>query len=90
MAALVRQVRGLSFERIVTPVLFIHSPKDQVVDPVETAGIARRWGGPATLLDPGDIGDPFGHLIAGDALSPKTTAVIAADIIKWFNNTAQP
>jgi alpha-beta hydrolase superfamily lysophospholipase len=90
MAALVRQVRGPPFERIATPVLFIHSPKDQVVDPVETAGIARRWGGPATLLDPGDIGDPFGHVIAGDALSPKTTAAIAADIIKWFNNISQP
>ncbi|WP_349434443.1 alpha/beta fold hydrolase [Pararhizobium sp. A13] len=90
MAALVKQVRGLPFEKIGTPVLFIHSAKDQVVDPLQTARIAKRWGGPATLLDPGDIGDPYGHVIAGDALSPKTTAAIAADIIKWFNSRQQP
>jgi alpha-beta hydrolase superfamily lysophospholipase len=89
MAALVKQVRSLPFERIGTPALFIHSARDQVVDPAQTARVARRWGGPATLLDPGDIGDPCGHVIAGDALSPKTTAAIAADIIKWFSNIQQ-
>jgi len=86
MAALVKEVRGLLFEKIGTPVLFIQSTKDQVVDPRQTARIAKRWGGPAARLDPGDIGDPYGHVIAGDALSPKTTAAIATDIIKWFSN----
>ncbi|MCV9960439.1 lysophospholipase [Pararhizobium sp. BT-229] len=84
MAALVRQVRNLPFERITTPTLFIHSPKDTVVDPAQTARIAERWGGPATLLDPGDIGDPHGHVIAGNALSPKTTATVVEVILNWF------
>lgn len=86
MAALVKEVRGLPFEKIGTPVLFIQSEKDQVVDALQTARITRRWGGPATLLDPGDVGDPYGHVIAGDALSPKTTSAIATDIIKSFSN----
>jgi pimeloyl-ACP methyl ester carboxylesterase len=86
MADLIKEIRGLPFEKIGTPALFIQSAKDQVVDPLQTARVARRWGGPATLVDPGDVGDPYGHVVAGDALSPKTTEAIAKDIRKWFIN----
>ncbi|MCV9996979.1 alpha/beta fold hydrolase [Pararhizobium sp. YC-54] len=89
VASLVAQVRALPFERIGTPALFIQSPRDQVVDARQTAAVAGRWGGPATLLDPGETGDPYAHVIAGDALSPKTTGRLAVNVIDWFKYIIQ-
>lgn len=89
MARLVKIVSTLPFESITAPALFLHSPRDQVIDPNRTRTVAERWGGPATLLDPGDIGDPHGHVIAGDALSPKTTDSLIEIILKWFRKTVQ-
>jgi predicted alpha/beta hydrolase family esterase len=89
MASLVVQARALPFEAIKTPALIIQSPGDQVVDARQTSAVAKRWGGPATLFDPGDIGDPHGHVVAGDALSPKTTGHLAEVIIDWFTKNNQ-
>ncbi|HTO31319.1 MAG TPA: alpha/beta hydrolase [Pararhizobium sp.] len=89
MARLVRIVSALPFEKITTPALFLHSPRDQVIDPNRTRVVTERWGGPATLLDPGDIGDPHGHVIAGDALSPQTTELLVAVILNWFRKVDQ-
>lgn len=89
VASLVAQVRALPFEEISTPVLFIQSARDQVVDARQTSAVAARWGGPAAILDPGEIGDPHGHVPAGDALSPKTTDRLAKSIIDWFSKTNQ-
>ncbi|WP_455271382.1 alpha/beta hydrolase [Rhizobium herbae] len=89
VASLVAQVRALPFERIGTSTLFIQSPGDQVVDARQTSAVAARWGGPASTLDPGEIGDPYGHVVAGDALSPTTTRRIAEEIINWFRQTRQ-
>ncbi|WP_438748347.1 alpha/beta hydrolase [Pararhizobium sp. O133] len=87
MARLVKIVSALPFERITAPALFLHSPRDQVIDPNRTRIVAERWGGTATLLDPGDIGDSHGHVIAGDALSPKTTDSLVEVILNWFRKT---
>lgn len=89
VASLVAQVRALPFERIGTPALFIQSPRDQVVDARQTSAVAGRWGAAVTLLDPGETGDPCAHVVAGDALSPKTTGRLAANIIDWFKYTVQ-
>lgn len=89
VASLVAKARLLPLETIATPTLFIQSPEDQVVDARQTSAVAARWGGPATILDPGDIGDPYGHVIAGDALSPQTTDRLAKIIIDWFNKANQ-
>ncbi len=89
MARLVKIVSTLPFESITAPALFLHSPRDQVIDPNRTRIVAERWGGPATLLDPGDIGDPHGHVIAGDALSPNTTESLIGIILNWFRKDVQ-
>lgn len=89
MASLVAKARSLPFETIPTPTLFVQSPGDQVVDARQTAAVVARWGGPATMLDPGAVGDPYGHVVAGAALSPQTTAQITKDIINWFNKLSQ-
>ncbi|WP_426125365.1 alpha/beta hydrolase [Pararhizobium sp. PWRC1-1] len=89
VASLVAKARSLPFETIPTPTLFIQSPADQVVDARQTSAVAARWGGPADILDPGEIGDPYGHVAAGDVLSPKTTDRLADIIIDWFNKANQ-
>lgn len=89
MARLVKIVSALSFEQIKVPTLFLHSSRDQVIDPNQTRVVTERWGGPATMLDPGDIGDPHGHVIAGDALSPNTTESLIEIILNWFRKTVQ-
>lgn len=86
MAALVKQVAAMAFEKASIPALFIASPRDTVVDPERTAAVARRWGAPVVEIDPGEIGDIDGHLPAGDALSPGSTERLAAKIIKWIRN----
>ncbi len=89
MAVLVAQARALPFGNIRVPVLFIRSPADRVVDATQTDAVAARWGGPATILDPGNVDDPHGHVIAGDALSPSTTNRIAEDTLNWFRKVKQ-
>ncbi|WP_244484305.1 MULTISPECIES: alpha/beta hydrolase [unclassified Rhizobium] len=89
MARLVKIVSTLSYENIRVPALFLHSSRDQVIDHSRTQVVAERWGGQATLLDPGDIGDPHGHVIAGDALSPNTTKSLIGIILNWFRKDVQ-
>lgn len=89
MASLVAQARALPFEAIPIPVLLIQSAADRVVDARQTSAVATRWGGPATVLDPGEVGDPHNHVVAGDALSPETTAGLSELIVDWFNKTNQ-
>lgn len=84
VASLVAQTRALPFETTKTPALIIQSPADQVVDARQTYAISGRWGGPVTMLDPGEIGDPYSHVVAGDALSPQTTGRLTNTIVNWF------
>lgn len=89
VASLVAQTRALPFESIPTPTLIIQSPADQVVDARQTSAVAARWGGPAIMLDPGEIADPYSHIVAGDALSPNTTDRLAKGIVDWFKSIHQ-
>lgn len=89
VASLVAQTRALPFETTKTPALIIQSPADQVVDARQTYAISGRWGGSVTMLDPGEIGDPYSHIIAGDALSPQTTGRLTETIVNWFKSIRQ-
>jgi pimeloyl-ACP methyl ester carboxylesterase len=71
-------------ETIRIPALFIFSDGDQVVRPELTREIAGRWGGPHEMVPVQHSGDRYNHVIAGDALSPSTTDVMADRIVAWI------
>ncbi len=84
MARIVRLAVRCPVESIAVPALFIQSPSDRVVRFDKTMAVASRWGAPHRLLDPGPVGDPERHVVAGDALSPATTAPLARAIVDWL------
>ncbi|WP_244498529.1 alpha/beta hydrolase [Aureimonas ureilytica] len=84
MARLVEVVRGLDMSAIHVPALFITSPNDVLVDPEKTAEIAAHWGAPHEEISVTDDGDPEHHLLAGDIVSPATTARLADQIAQWI------
>lgn len=83
MQALTELAYGAPVEKATIPALFIFSDSDRVVRPDRTREIAGRWGGAHELVPVDDTGDPDNHVIAGDALSPSTTAFLAQRIVVW-------
>ncbi|NUB44125.1 alpha/beta fold hydrolase [Fertoebacter nigrum] len=85
LAALMRHARGLEYSRAAAPALVIYNGADQVIDPARIAPVIDQWGGPVTVeqvsLGPGD--DRYGHVIAGDILSPGLTEPVVARITGW-------
>lgn len=84
MAALVKAVGAIDFGTIRTPAFFFYSRDDQVVDPAATDAVYAAWGGPKEKGMPGQIEDPYHHVIAGDALSPSGTAPAVAVLTHWL------
>ncbi|MFD2237851.1 alpha/beta hydrolase [Aureimonas populi] len=84
MAALTSHVRGLDFSAIGLPALFLYSPNDQIVDPLETERVIQRWGGPSEVLLVPQTSDPTGHMLAGDMFSPATTGIVVDAIAGWI------
>ncbi|TGQ47690.1 alpha/beta fold hydrolase [Mesorhizobium sp. M00.F.Ca.ET.216.01.1.1] len=84
MAALTKLAYGAPVEKATIPALFIFSNSDQVVRPDRTREIAGRWGAAHELGPVDDTGDRDNHVIAGDALSPSTTAFLAQRIAVWI------
>ncbi|WP_137934239.1 alpha/beta hydrolase [Mesorhizobium comanense] len=83
MQALTELAYAAPVEKAVIPALFIFSDSDKVVRPDRTREIAARWGAPHELVPVDDTGDPDNHVIAGDVLSPSTTAFLAQRISVW-------
>ncbi|RUT95048.1 alpha/beta hydrolase, partial [Mesorhizobium sp. M7A.T.Ca.TU.009.02.1.1] len=84
MQALTELAYGAPVEKATIPALFIFSDSDKVVRADRTREIAGRWGAPHELVPVDDTGDPDNHVIAGDALSPSTTAFLAQRIAVWI------
>ncbi|GLQ78173.1 lysophospholipase [Mesorhizobium huakuii] len=89
MQALTELAYGAPVEKADIPALFIFSDSDKVVRPDRTREIAGRWGAPHELVPVDDTGDPDNHVIAGDALSPSTTAFLAQRIAVWVEAVAK-
>ncbi|TSE02658.1 alpha/beta hydrolase [Mesorhizobium intechi] len=89
MQALTELAYGAPVEKAGIPALFIFSDSDRVVRPDRTREIAGRWGAPHELVPVDDTGDPDNHVIAGDALSPSTTAFLAQRIAVWIEAVAK-
>jgi pimeloyl-ACP methyl ester carboxylesterase len=88
LVALTRLAYATPVETITIPALFIFSDDDRVVRPELTREIAGRWGAQHELVPVEGSGDPFSHVIAGDALSPGTTQVLADRIVVWVKAVA--
>ena len=86
MAETVELARDVIVERVMIPALFIYAPADQVVDHSVTAQIAARWGGPHDVIEVTDSENTNQHVIAGDILSPNTTAGLADKTTAWIKN----
>ncbi|WP_363220651.1 alpha/beta fold hydrolase, partial [Mesorhizobium sp.] len=83
MVALTELAYGAPVEKATIPALFIFSDSDRIVRPDRTREIAGRWGAAHELVPVDDTGDRDNHVIAGDALSPATTAFLAQRIVVW-------
>ena len=88
LGALLRAVKGVEYEKIDIPTLFVFSDEDTVVSAARTRTVAARWGGDVSLyplqLQDGD--DPSSHVIAGDIMSPRQTKWVARQMIDWILN----
>ncbi|RUV54895.1 alpha/beta fold hydrolase [Mesorhizobium sp. M5C.F.Ca.IN.020.29.1.1] len=84
MAALTELAYGAPVEKANIPALFIFSDSDRIVRSDRTREIAGRWGAAHELVPVEDAGDRDNHVIAGDALSPATTAFLAQRIVVWI------
>ncbi|BAB47950.1 alpha/beta hydrolase [Mesorhizobium japonicum] len=89
MQALTELAYRAPVEKADIPALFIFSDSDRVVRPDRTREIAGRWGAPHELVPVDDTGDPDNHVIAGDVLSPSTTAFLAQRIAVWVEAVAK-
>lgn len=89
MEALVELAYAAPVEKATIPALFVFSDSDGVVRPDRTREIAARWSAPHELVPVDDTGDPDNHVIAGDALSPSTTAFLAERIVVWVKALTQ-
>ena len=84
MSAVVALAAEAPVERAGVPALFLFSDADKVVRPDLTRAIAARWGAPHALLTVDDANDPSHHVIAGDAVSPRTTQRLAKAVADWI------
>lgn len=89
MAALTELARNAAVDKIAIPTLFIFSDGDKVVRPDLTRDIAGRWGARHEIVAVEHNDDPSNHVIAGDALSPSTTDLLAQRIVDWVKATAR-
>ena len=86
MAETVKLANSVLVERVKVPALFIFAPGDTVVDHSVTAAIAARWGGSHRVIEVTDSKNPSQHVIAGDILSPNTTADLAEKTSAWIDS----
>ncbi|MFM7783260.1 MAG: alpha/beta hydrolase [Gammaproteobacteria bacterium] len=77
LVRLMREVERIDKARITVPALMIYSPKDKVVDTQAIETVYAQWGAGAKRLVPFEgSGDPSQHVLAGNALSPGSTATV--------------
>lgn len=86
LMALVKHVNNMDLSQIAMPVLYIRSDRDQVIDSVVADRIFASLPSPKNqqhIVTTSD--DPYGHVIAGDILSPSTTAELHQVIVTFLN-----
>lgn len=83
MMRLVNAARAIDPATIQVPVIAFYSPRDTVVRPDAVEQRVARWGASLKRLVAVETQDPDRHVLAGDALSPGTTAQVTAAIVEF-------
>lgn len=86
MLAVMSSARDRDYTRADIPLLLMLSDGDRVVSTTKAREVLAEWAGPMTLVDialPEAGVDPWGHVIAGDVLSPALTAPVGRHILTW-------
>lgn len=87
MIELTRTVRRLPLEKVNVPAFVAYSPLDRVVDPEATLAALDRMASPVQRrYVVRDDGDAHHHVLAGDILSPGTTAGLATEILDFLEH----
>jgi esterase/lipase len=88
LARLVKEVDGIDKSTIRTPALMIYSPRDQVIDPEAVRSAFAAWGTDRKRLIAYERStDPSQHVLAGDIVSPGSTAEVAALISTFLRQS---
>ncbi|MEM8486532.1 MAG: alpha/beta fold hydrolase [Bacteroidota bacterium] len=81
MMRLLDYVNNMELEQISVPALFVYSPNDQVVNPIEIEATFARFGSENKKLEAiEEVEDRSNHVLAGRILSPASTLPIASTI----------
>lgn len=84
MMRLVKAVEETDLAAVRVPVLAFYSPRDAVVRPEAIERRLAAWGSATKRLVRVDSEDPYGHVLAGDALSPGTTGQVVGDVVAFL------
>lgn len=85
MMGVVKLVHSLDLHRVKVPTLVIYSPYDKTVDSGEIRTVFEDIGAKQKkLVVCGQVGDPDQHVLAGDILSPGSTAPLAHSIVDYL------
>jgi esterase/lipase len=91
LTRLMKQVETIDKSRITTPTMMIYSPRDQVVDPDAVRNAFEQWGAPRKRLVAYErSNDPSQHVLAGDIVSPGSTAELAQTIRDFLTREVLP
>ncbi len=83
---LVKDVRNVRYEDIVTPTLVLYSRNDRIVDPEETEKYFAKLGAThKQLIEITNAEDPKQHVLAGDILSPGATDPVCEKILAFLD-----
>lgn len=85
MMGVVKLLHSLDLHTVRVPTLVIYSPADKTVDTAKVRAAFQEIGSEQKkLVECGPTGDPDQHVLAGDILSPGTTASLAQSVVDFL------
>lgn len=84
MMGAVKLARDADLSQVHQPLLILHSAEDIVVNPEKTAYYFEQFGSSPKERIVVKTDHPWGHVLAGDILSPSTTEPLAQTIVDWL------
>ncbi|MCB0111503.1 MAG: alpha/beta fold hydrolase [Caldilineaceae bacterium] len=84
MMGAVKLAREADLSKVHQPLLILNSAEDIVVSPEKTAYYFEQFGSTTKTRIVVKTDHPWGHVLAGDVLSPRTTEPLAQTIVDWL------